>query len=120
MAGHFSVDQATIKSILDPKLRLRTLTRRSMPHSLSVEQKSRRVPESQNMLTVLTNLAEKTFRGSFQCPEEILRSIQEVRSHFTFKDFQNVFKSWMERLTWVIANNWKSCHQKSRLENNLI
>jgi hypothetical protein len=38
-------------------------------------------------------------------PEEILRAIQEVWSHFTFEDFKNVFKSWTEQRTWVIANN---------------
>jgi hypothetical protein len=34
-----------------------------------------------------------------QDPEEILRAIQEARNHFAFEDFQNVFKSWMGRLT---------------------
>jgi histone-lysine N-methyltransferase SETMAR len=53
-------------------------------------------------------------------PEEILRAIQEAWSHFTFEDFQNVFKSWMERRTWVIANNEEYCHYKSRLESDSI
>jgi histone-lysine N-methyltransferase SETMAR len=34
-----------------------------------------------------------------QSSEEILRAIQEAWNHFTFEDFQNVFKPWMERLT---------------------
>jgi hypothetical protein len=45
-----------------------------------------------------------------QGPEEILRAIQEGWRHFTFQDFQNVFKSWMERVTSVIANNREYCH----------
>jgi hypothetical protein len=53
-------------------------------------------------------------------PEEILRAIQEARRHFTFEDFQNVFKSWTERLAWVIADNGKYCHSKSRLQSDLI
>jgi hypothetical protein len=110
MTEHFSMDRATIKSILDRELGLRKFNRRWMPHILSAEQKLRRVTESQRLLTILTNLAEKTFRGSLQDPEGILRAIQEAWYHFTFEDFQNVFKSWMERLTWVIANNGEYCH----------
>jgi hypothetical protein len=64
MAGHFSVDRATVKNILDGELGLRKLTRRWVPHILSAEQKLRRVKESQSLLTILANLAEKTFRGS--------------------------------------------------------
>jgi hypothetical protein len=45
-----------------------------------------------------------------QGPEEILRTIPKAWSHFTFEDFQNVFKVWMERLTWLIANNGEYCH----------
>jgi hypothetical protein len=40
-----------------------------------------------------------------QSPEEILRAIQEPWSDCTFEEFQNVLKSCMERLTWMIANN---------------
>jgi hypothetical protein len=29
-------------------------------------------------------------------PVEILRVIDEAQSHFTFEDFQNIFKSWMK------------------------
>jgi hypothetical protein len=43
-------------------------------------------------------------------PEPFLRVIQEAWSHFTFEYFQNVFKSWMERLIWAIANNKEYCH----------
>jgi hypothetical protein len=84
MAGYFSADRATIKSILDRELSLRKFTRRWVPHILSAEQKLRRVTESQSLLTILTNLAEKTFRGSLQGPEEILRAIQVsmVSLHF--------------------------------------
>jgi hypothetical protein len=34
-------------------------------------------------------------------------------SYFTVEDFQNVFKSWIERLTWVIENNGGAILQKS-------
>jgi hypothetical protein len=71
-------------------------------------------------LAILAKFAEKTFRRSLQPPEEILRAIQEAGSHFPFEDFQNVIKSWMERLTWVIANNEEYRHGKSRLESDLI
>jgi hypothetical protein len=37
MASHFSVDRATIKSILDQELGLRKVTPRWMPHILSTE-----------------------------------------------------------------------------------
>jgi hypothetical protein len=33
---------------------------------------------------------------------------------------QNVFKSCMEWLTWVIANNGEYCHQKRRLKSYFI
>jgi hypothetical protein len=46
-------------------------------------------------------------------PEEMPRVIQEAWSYLTFEDFQNVFKSSMERLTWVIANNGEYYHEKS-------
>jgi hypothetical protein len=49
---------------------------------------------------------DRHFRGF----EEILRAIQKGWSHFILEDFQNVFKSWMERLTCVIANNGDCCH----------
>jgi hypothetical protein len=110
MAGHFSADRATIKSILDRELGLRKFTGGRMPHILSAEQELRRVTESQSLLMIRANLAEKHFQGSFQGPEEILRAIQEARSHCIFEDFQNVFKSRMERLIWVIANNGEYCH----------
>jgi hypothetical protein len=45
-----------------------------------------------------------------QDPEVILRRIQEACNHFIFEDFQNVFKSSIERLTCVIAYNGKYCH----------
>jgi hypothetical protein len=66
MAGNFSVDRTTIKSILDQELCLRKFTRRLMAHILSAEQKLRRVKESQSLLSIRANLAEKTFRGSNQ------------------------------------------------------
>jgi hypothetical protein len=50
MAGHFSMDQTAIKSILDRELGLRKFTPRWMPHILSTEQKLRRVTESQNLM----------------------------------------------------------------------
>jgi hypothetical protein len=34
-----------------------------MPHILSAEQKLRRVMESQSLLTISTNFAEKNFQG---------------------------------------------------------
>jgi hypothetical protein len=45
-----------------------------------------------------------------QGPEENLRTMQEPWSHFAFEDFQNIFKSRMERLIWVIANNGEYSH----------
>jgi hypothetical protein len=66
MAEHFPVDRATIKSILDRQLGLRKFTRIWAPHILSAEQKLRRVTESESLLTILANLAEKTFKGSLQ------------------------------------------------------
>jgi hypothetical protein len=110
MAGHFSVCQAAIKSILDRELGLRKYTRRWLPHILSAEHKLRRVMKSQSLLTILANIEKKNFQISLQGPEDILKAIQEAWSHFTFEDFQNVFKSWMERLTWMIANNEEYCH----------
>jgi hypothetical protein len=68
MAGHFSVDRATLKSILDRELGLRKFTRIWMPYILSVEQKLRRVMKSQSLLTVLANLAEKNFQGIITGP----------------------------------------------------
>jgi hypothetical protein len=65
-------------------------------------------------------LRRKTVRGSLQGPEQILRATQEAWNHFTFEDLQNVFKLWMERLTWGIANNGEYCHQNNRLESHLI
>jgi hypothetical protein len=59
--------------------------------------------------------AFRTIKGAtkdrhFHGPEEILRAIQEASSHFIFEDFQNVFKSWMDRLTWPIAHNREYYH----------
>jgi hypothetical protein len=62
IAGHFSVDRATIKRNLDRDLGLRKFTCRWMPHMLSTEQKVRRVTKSQSLLTILANLAEKNFQ----------------------------------------------------------
>jgi hypothetical protein len=56
----------------------------------------------------------------FQGSEDILRAIQEPWGHFTFEDFENVFKSRMERLTWMIATSGEYCHYKGRLESDLI
>jgi hypothetical protein len=50
-----------------------------------------------------------------QDPEELLRAIQEAWTDFIFEQFQNAFKSWIERLTWVIANNGEYCHYKTSL-----
>jgi hypothetical protein len=63
IAGHFSVDRASIKSILDRELCLKKRTRRSMPHILSAERKLRRVANSQSLSTIRANLAEKDFSG---------------------------------------------------------
>jgi hypothetical protein len=57
------MDRATIKSILDRELGLRKFTRRWIPHILSAEQKLRSVTESQSLLTIRANLAEKNFQG---------------------------------------------------------
>jgi hypothetical protein len=65
MAGHFLVDRATIKSILNQELGLRKFIRWWVPHILSAEQKLRKVTESQSMLT-LSNVKEKNFQGSLQ------------------------------------------------------
>jgi hypothetical protein len=46
MAGHFSVNRATIKGILDRELGLREFTRRWVPYILSAEQKLKRMTES--------------------------------------------------------------------------
>jgi hypothetical protein len=110
IAGHFSVDRANIKSILVRELGLRKFTRRWAPDILSPEQKLSRVTKCQGLLTILANLAERKFQGTFQGPEAILRVIHGASSHFAFEDFQNVFKSWIDRLTWVIPNNGEHCH----------
>jgi hypothetical protein len=68
MTRHFSVDRAIIKSILDWELSLRKFTRRWMTHILSAEEKMRRVTESQSLLTILANLAEKNFQGIITRP----------------------------------------------------
>jgi hypothetical protein len=64
MTRHFSTDRVAIKSILDREPGLRRFARRWMTHILSAEQKLRRVTESQRILTLLANLAEKNFLGS--------------------------------------------------------
>jgi hypothetical protein len=53
-------------------------------------------------------------------PEKILREIQEAWSHFTFEDFQNVLKSWIEGVTWGIATNMEFPHSKSCSSSSLI
>jgi histone-lysine N-methyltransferase SETMAR len=63
MARNFLVDRATIKRILDQELGLRKFTRRWVPHILSVEQKLRKVMESQSLMTILANLADKNVQG---------------------------------------------------------
>jgi hypothetical protein len=63
IASHFSADRATIKSILDRELGLRKFTCRWVPHILAAEEKLRRVAESESLLTVQANLAEKNFQG---------------------------------------------------------
>jgi hypothetical protein len=63
MAGHFSVDRATIKNIRDRERGLRKFTRKCLSHIVPVEQKLRRVTESQSLLSILSNLAEKNFQG---------------------------------------------------------
>jgi hypothetical protein len=63
VAGPFTVDRATVKSLLDWELGLRKFTRRWMPDILSVEQPLRRVTESQSLLPILANLAENNFQG---------------------------------------------------------
>jgi hypothetical protein len=62
MARHFSVDWATIKNILARQLGLRKFTHIWAPHILSAGQKSRRVTESESLLTIPANLAEKRFQ----------------------------------------------------------
>jgi hypothetical protein len=59
MTRHFSVDRDTIKRILDQELGLRKFTLRWVCHILSTEQKLRIATESQSMLTIRANLAEK-------------------------------------------------------------
>jgi hypothetical protein len=55
-----------------------------------------------------------------QGPEEIFRAIQETWSHFPFKDFQTVFKSWTERVTWVIANNGEYRQSENCVESDFM
>jgi hypothetical protein len=62
MAGHFSVDRATIMNIVNRELGLRKFTHRWMPHILSTEQKLRRVKDFQGLLTILANIVEKNFQ----------------------------------------------------------
>jgi hypothetical protein len=63
MAGYFSVDRDTIKIILDWELGSRKCTLRRATLSLSAEEKLRRVTESQSLLAIRANLAEKNFQG---------------------------------------------------------
>jgi hypothetical protein len=63
VAGHFSVDRAAIKSILDRELSLTKFARKWVPYILLTEQKLRRVTESQSGLTIPANLAEKNWEG---------------------------------------------------------
>jgi hypothetical protein len=63
MAGHFSGDQAPIKSILDRELGLRKFPRQWVRHIPSAERRLRRVTESQSLLTILASLEEKNFQG---------------------------------------------------------
>jgi transposase len=62
MAGHFSVDPATAKNILDRELGLRKATHRCLSQILSAEQQLRSMKESLRLLTTLANLAEKSFQ----------------------------------------------------------
>jgi hypothetical protein len=104
------VDRTTIKSILERELGWRKFTRIWASHILSAEQKLRRVTKSQSLLTIWANLREKTFKRSLQNSDEILRVIREPRNHFTFEEFQNTSKPWMEGSTWVIVNNEQNRH----------
>jgi hypothetical protein len=83
MAGHFSMDRATIKSIPDRELGLRKFTRRWMPHIRSTEQKLRRVAESQNLLTVLAHFSEKSFQEIIRGDESWFTYLIESEAMFT-------------------------------------
>jgi hypothetical protein len=61
--GHLSMDRATSKNILDRELGLKKFPRRWPPHILSAERKLRRVTESESLLAIRANLAEKNFQG---------------------------------------------------------
>jgi hypothetical protein len=63
MEGHFSVDRAAIKSILERELGLRKFTRRWISHILPAAQKLRRVMEAQSLLAIRAYLAKKNFQG---------------------------------------------------------
>jgi hypothetical protein len=63
MAGHFSVNRTAIKNSFDRELGLRKFIRRWVSQILSAEQKLRRMMESQSLLTILANFAEKNFQG---------------------------------------------------------
>jgi hypothetical protein len=75
MAGHFSVDYPTIKSILDRELGLRKFPRRWVPHIPSAEQELRRVTGSESLLTIRANIAEKCFQGTIAGDEPSISSL---------------------------------------------
>jgi hypothetical protein len=77
------VDRATIKIILDRELGLRKFTRRWVPNIPSVEQKMRRVTESQSLLTILANLAEKNFQRVITGDESRFAYLIESEAMFT-------------------------------------
>jgi hypothetical protein len=83
VAGQFWVDRSTIKSILDRELGLRKFTRRWVPHILLAEQKLRRVTESQNLLMIYANLAEKNLQGIMTGDESWFAYVIESEAMFT-------------------------------------
>jgi transposase len=50
-------------------------------------------------------LKQKMKERVFQSEEQILAAITESWNELTFEDIQRVFRNWMERLMWVIANS---------------
>jgi hypothetical protein len=75
MSGNFSVDRG---------LGLRKFTLRWVPHILSAEQKLTRVAESQSLVAIRANFAEKNFQGTIPGDESWFTSLTEYDAMFTF------------------------------------
>jgi hypothetical protein len=52
-------------------------------------------------------LKHKMKDREFQSQGEILSAVAKMWNGLTLADVQRVFQEWMERLTWVVANNGK-------------